>query len=90
MADIVRVLTTGAVRAQMVRDMGRRRASGSRQRYVDYELPRGQRLARARGILGYRMVRPPGRPDRLIRVAVTRRVGPRGGRTVATSKLELR
>lgn len=89
MADIVRVLTTQAVAAQRRRDVsgGSRQ---SRQKYVDYALHRGQRRAKARGILRYRMVRPPGRPDVLIRVAVTRKPGPRGGRTVATSKLERR
>ena len=38
-----------------------------------------------RGVLRWRMVKTPG--GTLIRVAVTKRKGPRGGRTVATSLL---
>jgi len=56
-------------------------------KYRDIDLPT-KRQAKARGIVGYRMVTPPGRSDVKIRVAITQKKGPRGGRTVATSKLK--
>ena len=47
---------------------------------------RREKLAKhPRGVLRWRMVKTPG--GTLIRVAVTKRKGPRGGRTVATSLL---
>ncbi len=39
--------------------------------------------SRRGGIVGYRTIKP--RPDRIVRIAILRRPGPRGGRTVATS-----
>lgn len=96
--SIIRVLTTEAVRDRMRRDVGGRRSSGAprrgdagrRQQFWDYRLPTGRRRAKARGITGYRVVTPPGRPDVRIRVALTKRPGPRGGRSVAVARLERR
>lgn len=44
---------------------------------------RGRKAAKRRGIVRYRVVRV--KPGVYVRVAVVRRRGPRGGRTVATS-----
>jgi len=56
--------------------------------YRKVKLHSGERRAKARGIIGYRMVRVKGRPNTYIRVAITKKAGERGGRTVAVSKLE--
>ena len=56
--------------------------------YRKTKLHSGERKARARGIIGYRMVRVKGHPNTYIRVAITKKRGKRGGRTVAVSKLE--
>lgn len=46
------------------------------------ELP-GKRSAKRKGIRGYRVIQP--KPGVYVRIALTRRRGPRGGRSVATS-----
>ncbi len=76
MAEILRVLTTAAVRDQLRRSVGSR-SKGER-------LP-GYWQAKRRGIVGYRMIKP--KPGVLLRVAITRSRGPRGGRTVAVRRL---
>jgi hypothetical protein len=48
----------------------------------------GKRQAKRRKILRYRVVRP--KPGVYVRIAVTARRGPRGGRTVATSIIRRR
>ncbi|MEM2591987.1 MAG: hypothetical protein QXI60_05315 [Thermofilaceae archaeon] len=55
--------------------------------YRKESLP-GKQKAKRRGIVGYRMVKVKDRPRTYVRVALVRKTGPRGGRTVATSKLE--
>lgn len=54
--------------------------------YRKTKLHKGERVAKARGIVGYRIVEP--KPGVKIRVALTKRRGPGGGRTVAVSKLK--
>jgi len=54
--------------------------------YKKAKLHKGEETAQRRGIMGYRIVKP--RRDVAIRVAITRKKGPRGGRTVAVTKLE--
>jgi hypothetical protein len=54
--------------------------------YKKTKLHKGEATAERRGIIGYRIVKP--RPDVAIRVALTRKKGPRGGRTVAVTKLK--
>lgn len=56
--------------------------------YKKTKLHKGERQARARGIIGYRMVEV--KPGVYIRVAITRKKGKKGGRTVAVSKLKKR
>lgn len=54
--------------------------------YRKAKLHKGERRARARGIVGYRIIKP--RPGVAIRIAITKRRGKRGGQTVAVSKLK--
>ncbi|MDW7974882.1 MAG: hypothetical protein RMI00_06455 [Sulfolobales archaeon] len=44
---------------------------------------KGKRQAKARGIRGYRVIQP--KPGVYVRIALTEKRGPRGGRSVATS-----
>jgi hypothetical protein len=54
--------------------------------YKKAKLHSGEAEAERRGIVGYRIVKP--RPGVAIRVALTKKKGPRGGRTVAVTKLK--
>lgn len=44
---------------------------------------KGKRTAKKKGIVGYRVIQP--KPGVYVRIALTRKKGPRGGRSVATS-----
>ena len=54
--------------------------------YRDIALNKGRAKAKARGIVGYRVVSL-GRGGKKLRIAIVRKKGPRGGRTVAVTKL---
>jgi hypothetical protein len=54
--------------------------------YKKEKLHSGEAVAGRRGIAGYRIIKP--RPGVAIRVALTNKKGPRGGRTVAVTKLK--
>ena len=56
--------------------------------YRKAKLHKGERKAKGRGIVGYRIIEP--RPGVKIRIALTKKRGPRGGRSVAVSKLKKR
>lgn len=44
---------------------------------------KGKKTAKSRGIRGYRVIQP--KPGVYVRIALTGKAGPRGGRSVATS-----
>ncbi|MEM1966523.1 MAG: hypothetical protein QXO86_01435 [Nitrososphaerota archaeon] len=66
--------------------MSRSKDTFVRAGYQKTKLHKGERTAKARGIVGYRMKEV--KPGTYIRLAITKRSGKEGGRTVAVSKLK--
>jgi hypothetical protein len=55
--------------------------------YRDIPLNKGRANAKARGIVGYRVISLGRGSGKKLRIAIVRKKGPRGGRTVAVTKL---
>lgn len=68
------------------RRRGRSKDTMVKAGYKKTKLHKGEREASRRGIVGYRNIEV--KPGVYIRVALTKKKGKRGGRTVAVSKLK--